>query len=397
MPNPNITVIATIIHRIVKVANQQTETPPIIREQLQSDVEQITKLIDFLDDLQRKHGLAHSHSASFSNNNTASQVLEDYLFYDEDAPAEPDENSSVLLSETPEQTNYRRITNQLTHALQYHIYQDRMTTGDHLPLIFYTENNQSFLYIALLSLTDSITIEESTGNILDTTLIDAKALKVACKINLSEMEKHALNLDNEAFEPSNYISWIQKGSTEKIVEYIQNFIPVKIRIDDKSATAKLMKVLTLYLKQSEFTDSASEEINNEVIRLLRIKAKTKAAVNIVDEIDPIISSKSQVCNVDISHNSFKQFRDTKGYSPTDEDSGNVFSPSSDPLNNYEKFQIEIGNDSMIKISGNQSSLRHTINLNEDDPDNPRLEISLGHEDLEKVKSIYSKTNLYASE
>lgn len=395
MSNSNIHVNATIIHRIIKVAHQKTETPPVIRKQLQSDMTQVVKLIDFLDELLNKHGLAHSHTATFNNNNTASQILNSYLFTGNNAPAEKDEDKLVTQEETSDQTNYRRITNQLTYALQYHIYQDRMTTGDHLPLIFYTQNNMEYLYIALLSLTDSITIEESTGNILDTTLIDAKALKVACRINLTEMKEHATNFTDINFQPSNYISWIQKGSSEKIVEYIQDFIPVMVRIDDKSATTKLMKVLTAYLKISDFDDNVAEEINSEVIKLLRRKAKNKEAVNIVDDIDPIIESKSQIYAVDISLNSFKKFRESNGYSSSDEDSSDVFSPSNDPLNNYEKFQISIGDDNLIKISGNQSALRHTITLNED-PNNPRLEISLSSEDLPKIKSIYSNTNLYES-
>lgn len=110
---------------------------------------------------------------------------------------------------------------------------------------------KQYLYIALLSLRDNITINEDTGEIIDTTAIDTSALKVACKINLSDMSAHFDNKQDTDFEPKNYVSWIQKG-TEKIAEYIQNYIPVDVRIDDKSATTKLMNTLTSFLRKKWF-------------------------------------------------------------------------------------------------------------------------------------------------
>ncbi|MEL1713013.1 hypothetical protein V2W47_19730, partial [Acinetobacter baumannii] len=87
--------------------------------------------------------------------------------------------------------------------------------------------------MALLSLEDTITIDEKTGDIIDTSSINKKALKVAFKINLDKMKLHSAG--KIGFKPENYVSWIQKGS-DKIPEYIQDYIPVKYRIDDKKAT-----------------------------------------------------------------------------------------------------------------------------------------------------------------
>lgn len=91
---------------------------------------------------------------------------------------------NIVDSESDAQTRYRRISAFLTLGLNSFIYEESMTTGDHLPIIFYEVDGKQFLYIALLSLTDNITINEDTEEIIDTTTIDTSALKVACKINL---------------------------------------------------------------------------------------------------------------------------------------------------------------------------------------------------------------------
>lgn len=391
----SINVQATIIHRILKEQHQKNVTPPVIRESLHSDKTKVIKLINFLDDLLEKYGLAHSFASTFNANNTLSKTLNDYLFQGNIAPAESNENASIVNLETDEETQLRRITNHLTHALHFHIYQDSRTTGDHLPLIFYKENGIDYLYFALLSLADTITIDETTGNILDTTLIDGNALKVACKVNLTEMKIHATSTDPN-FAPANYVAWVQRGSSEKIVEYIQNYIPVKYRIDDRNATTKLMKTLTAFLLDSSFDNNTREEINSEVIRLLRRKAKDKQPINIVEDIDPIIQSKANSTGVDLSESCFKTFREQKGYGETDTNASNIFSPASEPLNNFEKFDILIGIENTIKISGIQSVLRHKVKLLEDS-NNPRLEISLTTEDVGKVKQVFENSNLYRSD
>lgn len=397
MTDSLLKVDATIIHRIIKEKNQKNPTPPVIRSQLQSKKEQIIKLIRFLDDLLSKHGLAHSHSSNFDKANTVSEILNKYLFKSEIAPAELNEEKEILDAETEVETQYRRITNHLTHALHFHIYQDNNTTGDHFPLIFYKEGGIDYLYFALLSLTDSITIDEKSGDILDTTLIDSKALKIACKINLTEMKNHALSLDNEEYIASNYISWVQKGSSEKIVEYIQNYIPVMYRIDDKNATTKLMKTLTAFLKDSYFENNIREEINNDIIKLLRRKAKHKEPINIVEDVDPIIISKATSHGLDLVIHDFKAFRERQGYGEHDVNASNVFSPAAEPLNNFEKFDILIGEDNAVKITGIQSALRHKIKLLDEHTQNPRLEISLSADDLSKVKQVFDNSNRYASD
>ncbi|MGQ8974717.1 hypothetical protein [Acinetobacter schindleri] len=117
----NIEVQALIIHRIIKLQDQKNETPPIIRPNLHPNDIKAVKLVEFLDDLLAKNGLAYSLASSFEQPTTVSKILNTYLFNKDDILPEDDESETV--PETEELTRYRRISNKLTHALQYHIYQ----------------------------------------------------------------------------------------------------------------------------------------------------------------------------------------------------------------------------------------------------------------------------------
>lgn len=392
----NIIVQAMIIHRILKKENQKNRTPPVIRQNLHTNDDKTVKLIKFLDDLLDQNGLAHSHASNFSESSTASKLLNDHLFNSKLLNAVSDEEINTdLKSETSDQTQYRRLSNKLTHALDYHIYQSTQTTGDHLPIIFYKHNDVSYLYMALLSLEDTITIDEKTGDIIDTSSINKKALKVAFKINLDKMKLHSAG--GIGFKPENYVSWIQKGS-DKIPEYIQDYIPVKYRIDDKKATSKLIRKLGEFLSQSEFDNANSENIYEQVIQLLKDKVEHKKEVNIVEDIDPIIQKKAIACDIDVtnSKNDFKVYRELNGYGENDNHASNIFTPEKDSLSKFEKFTLSLGSYNPIRITGTQEDIGHTITLNDQDPQAPFVTITIKPEDLSKARDILKKPKPYES-
>jgi len=360
-----INIQAAIIHRILKDQDQKREeaTPPVIRSNLHTNHEQTVKLIQFLDRELGKYGLAHSISSTFGQNTTLSKNINDYLFNDGELLIEDDESKTLKDSESEVQTRYRRLSNKLTHALHYWIYSELKTNGDHLPIIFYKENNINYLYMALLSLRPSITINENTGEIIDTSLIDTQALKVAFKIDLDAMKMHA-NSEDKTIR-NNYISWIQKGN-EDIPKYIQKYIPIMYSIDDKISTRKLMDTLGDYLAQSEFTNEVSSVIHEEVLTLLKTKALQKKPINIIEDIDPIIENKAFVHGIDISQNNFRTYRESHGYDSHDSDASNIFSPASVTLTSFEKFTLSVGNQKQIKISGRKADIEHTIVLQDQD-------------------------------
>lgn len=393
----NIIVQAMIIHRILKKENQKTRTAPLIRQNLHSNDDKTVKLINFLDDLLAHNGLAHSHASTFDESSTASKLLKDHLFNSNLLNAVADEEIKTdLKSETKEQTQYRRLSNKLTHALDYHIYRSTQTTGDHLPIIFYKQNDIDYLYMALLSLEDTITIDEITGDIIDTSSINKKALKVAFKINLNKMRSHAIG--GTSFKAENYVSWIQKGN-EKIPEYIQDYIPVKYRIDDKKATTKLVKTLGAFLSKSGFDDTSSEYIYEQVLQLLKDKVEHKQEINIVEDIDTIVDKKAKACSIDItqSNNDFKAYRELNGYSPNDLDASNIFTPEKGSLGKFEKFTLSLGSFNPIKITGTQEDIGHTISLNEQDPSAPFVTIAIKPDELPKARDILKKRKPYESD
>ena len=427
MSNTNIEVQASIIHQIIKETNHTTETPPLLRDKLHADYQQVIKLVEFLENQLEKNGLAHSKLKKFDTSNTLGKVLSEYMFempslthlaytptinridndiyiqkvidyypFSSRLPVPTDENESISEVESIFQTRLRRISKLLTKALHYHIYKEAMTTGDHLPIIFYKKNGISYLYIALLSLKDNITINEDTGEILDIKHIDSGALKVACKINLDSLNKHKINNTDDTVT-NNYVSWIQKGKAQKIHEYIQDFLPVLVRIDDKSATTKAIVTLERYLKQSSLPDDAKKEVHKDVLALFKQRAEDKQPINLVEDIDPILNAKAEAYSIDISEeDSFKIFREQHGYGPDDEDNSNVFSPFKEPLKNFEIFDLIVGNDEFIKISGKQSLIGDKIRLGLDE-DNPELIIRLDPRELEKVKIEFAKANRYESD
>ena len=416
MSQPKAVVQASIIHQIIKEAHQKSVTPPLIRQNLHADTVQVYKLIEFFDEQLEKNGLAHSHIDAFDSPDTLGEVLSDYLCIIDlkllnftkptngafpniltwelltSVPFEHDEDKTVLMQESLEQTRYRRITNHLTKALHHHVYAEHMTTGDHLPMIFYTLDGVEYLDIALLSLTDAITINEETGEIIDTNHIDASNLKIACRINITKFKDHKYKNLESTYQAENYIQWIQKGTSSKIPEYIQDFLPIRVRLDDTVATTKLMKSLINYLDESPFDEKSKKELQSEVLTLLGHKAKNKESVNIVDEIDPILATKSTLSNLTIAvEDSFKTFRENNGYAATDENNSNIFAPATKPLQNYEMFSLdfgEISDDGILKISGSRSLLGEEVKLKEGDNDEAVIEIKVNSENLPAVRKLF---------
>lgn len=413
MSQPKAVVQASIIHQIIKEAHQNSVTPPFIRQKLHADTAQVYKLIEFFDEQLEKNGLAHSHIETFDSPDTLGEVLSDYLCIINlkhsnftkstnaafpnilawelltSVPFEHDEDKIVLRQESFEQTRYRRITNHLTRALHHHVYAEPMTTGDHLPMIFYIIGDVEYLDIALLSLTDAITINEETGEIIDTNHIDASNLKIACRINITKLQEHKYESLDSAYQAENYIQWIQKGTSSKIPEYIQDFLPIRIRLDDTVATTKLMKSLINYLDGSPFDEKSKKGIQSEVLTLLGHKAKNKESVNIVDDIDPILATKSTLSDLTIAvEDSFKTFRDNNGYAASDENNSNVFAPATKPLRNFELFSFNLGDEETISVSGSRSLLGEDIKLKDDGSNGAIIEIKVSSDNLPAIRRIF---------
>jgi nucleoid-associated protein len=409
-----IIVHAMIINKVIREQHQKKEnrSPPLIRGNLHPHNQNAFKLIKFLDAQLNKYGAASSCSSDFQTLPTLSNLTKQYLFEDTILGHEFDSEKTNLSKESKCETQYRRYMGAITSALDHHVYNQPATTGDHVPIIIYEQNNIFYLYIALLNVQDDITIDENTGEILDTTTLNSSTFKIALKVVLNDMYDHYDNLEiNDLEEPNlqtnetsneqnkniiNYVFWVQKGK-EQIPQYIQNFIPVKYKIDDAKTTKNLMLTLRGYLGTSPFSNNDRDAIDKLVYNLLADKAEQKLAVNITTDIDPIINTIAEQREIDLSSNSFKDYRLNNGFK--DDEVGNVFFPDRTTVKGLGqlKFDIKVEGNEPIKISGMRSHAGHTIDLNDDDPTNPYVQIKVEPRDVPAIKQLLSQGKVNESE
>jgi len=395
----DIIVHAMIINKIIRAQHQKREdrSAPLIRGNLHSNNKNTRKLIDFLEVQREKYGSASSYASNFTESPTLSNISKEYFFDGKYLEDKHDTESTNLTVENIHETQCRRYMAVITHALDHHVYNTPGTTGDHVPIIIYEQNDICYLYIALLNVQDDITIDENTGEILDTTSLNSNTFKIAVKVSLNGMLDHYESIKNGLDETSaNYVWWVQKGK-DQIPQYIQNFIPVKYKIDDAKTTKHLMLTLRGYLDTSSFTPHARDAIDKSVYSLLNHKAEKKESVNITTDIDPIITTMAEQLGIDLSTNLFKDYRIANGFQ--DDEVGNVFYPDSKAVRGLGqlKFDINVAGSEPIKISGMRSHAGNTIDLNNDDPSNPFVQIKVEPRDVEAIRQKLNQGNSNESE
>jgi len=382
-----IIVHAMVINKIIREQHQKREnrSAPLIRGNLHSHNKNTLKLINFLETQREKYGYASSCASDFTKTPTLSNLSKEHLFDGKFLDDRHDTESTNLAVENIHETQCRRYMAIITHALDHHVYNMPATTGDHVPIIIYEQNDICYLYAALLNVQDDITIDETTGEILDTTSLNSNTFKIALKVSLNGMFDHYESIKNGLDEtPINYVWWVQKGK-EQIPQYIQNFIPVKYKIDDAKTTKHLMLTLRGYLATSPFVNNDRDIIDKSVYSLLAQKAEQKLPVNITTDIDTIITVMAEQLGIDLSSNSFKDYRLANGFE--DDEVGNVFYPDSKAVKciGQLKFDINVAGSEPIKISGMRSHAGNTIDLNDDDPSNPFVQIKVEPRDVEAIR------------
>ena len=67
------------------------------------------------------------------------------------------------------------------------------------------------------------------------------------------------------------------------------------------------------------------------------------------------------------------------------------------LNKFEKFTLSLGSFNLIKITGTQDDIGHTITLHDQDPLAPFVTIAIKPDELTKARDILKKRKPYESE
>ncbi|MBP8005484.1 MAG: nucleoid-associated protein [Acinetobacter sp.] len=396
MSNSNeIIVHAMVINKIIREQHQKREnrTAPLIRGNLHPHNQNALKLINFLEKQRVKYGHASSCASDFTETPTLSNLSKEYLFDGNILDDRHDTEKTNLAIENIYETQYRRYFAVITHALDHHVYNTPSTTGDHVPIIFYEQDNIFYLYIALLNVQDDITIDENTGEILDTTSLNSNTFKIALKVSFNGMFDHYESVNTGSVEsPANYVWWVQKGK-EQIPRYIQNFIPVKYKIDDVKTTKHLMHTLRGYLGTSPFSNNDRDVIDKLVYNLLADKAENKLPVNITTDVEPIINRIAEQREIDLSSNLFKDYRIANGFK--DNELGNIFFPDRATVKGLGqlKLNINVVGSEPIKITGMRSHAGNTIELNDEDESSPYVQIKVEPRDVPAIKQLLNQDRM----
>lgn len=329
-----ITIHAGVIHRITKSKFSGREEAGLrLQKKLHTRNERLLGFIDYAELTLERRGSNRSISGGFGIDNTLSKIL-----FDRPTPPMGDEE-------------YLSLTQEIVAGLFEFVVKKSATTGEHIPVVFYEKNNTHYLLISLISLSAYMSIDENS-EFGDTSAIDSDALKVGVLINLSEMENHKKSKEVN-FEP-NYIRWIQRRST-KLPDYIQEFIPVGKKIDDKKSTNSFFSALNNFLKTTFEQEETRSDIRSEIISVMRTRLDSGEAIHIEEDIDPILTSAMKRFGLE----SLPDFVSYRTSQKTQLNSS--FIPEKSTLDNFERFKIEIaGGD--ISIRGKIKDLGRKVKI-----------------------------------
>ena len=178
-----------------------------------------------------------------------------------------------------------------------------------------------------------------------------------------------------------YVRWIEgRHAGLRLPNYIQDFIPVSSRIDDKKATTELICEFDRYLQETFADDETGKsQLRADVLAMMRQKQKNDDHVHLEEEIDPLIENFLVVHG--IKKTAFATWRQEQGV-----ELNSFFIPEKTALNQFEKFKFTLP-ESGITIQGNQEDLGRKITLVSQD-DTCSLAIEIDAEEKEYLEGKY---------
>lgn len=350
---PAFTIHAGIIHQIQKTQHKKN-AQLIKRKQLHTNNAPLKHFVEYAEDVLNRYGSNRSISGGFTTKDTLSKDLVIHQF---------------ALQPT---TDYLVLSQDIVTSL-YNIIQNKSaTTGGHIPMIFYRDDNKDkeYLLLSLVSLNQSINIDK--GEFVDTTIIDKDALKVGIRIDLKAMKYHFENQTEAVAEP--YIQWIERKKNE-LPEYIQNFIPVSEKANDE-ATTQFINAFNLFSEQTFENEDVRFEIQKKVYDYLDECYKQKS-VYIEDDIDPIIEAEMKAKGLEDK----PTFSDYRTSEKIQLDSS--FFPKKNVINNSQTFKFS-SKTIELSIRGRKKDLGRRVKLVSES--NKRyIKIELDKDDYDRFK------------
>lgn len=354
-----IQVQAGVIHQIKKQSNAPIAQARIhLQNSLHTHNTHLVTFVEYSEQQLQKTGKNNSISGGFGIQHTLSKTLANYYF------------------NTQGTIDYLKISKELANGLYHFVVQKTATTGEYVPIIFYRVDNIDYLLISLISLNKYININ-AQGEFSDTSVIDNDALKVGLKINLTEMKGHYNASNASQYTGTNYIQWIQRGSS-KLPDYIQDFIPVGMKIDNTKTTLSLLKNVEKYLEKICDNSKICHKIEMDVVTLMRTKFDNRESVHIEDDIDTLLDSALTTYGLDDkpSFSTYRQENDIVLDSSFKVDERN--------LKLYETFDLSLPKKGIL-IKGNMEQLGENIRVTSD---KKILQIKLEEDEAERLTQRY---------
>jgi hypothetical protein len=356
-------ILAGVIHRIVKPQFAGEEDSHLdLRDALHSKNEHLNKFVENAEDILLKSGSNRSSSGGFDTDKTLSKILADTDF-----SFENDEK-------------YLNVSQKLLEGLFYHVSKKSATTGEYVPVIFYRKNGRKYLLLTLISLNNYLNINEQ-GELSDIAVIDKDALKVGVRVDLQAMQEHYHA--PPAFEAQPYVRWIERRNS-RLPDYIQDYIPVGTKIDDRKSTRELMVALDRYLDETLVeNDEVKEKARTEILQMMRQKQQQDEHLQLEEDIDPLLHNMMQREGIDAV--GFQTWRQENGV-----DLNSFFKPEKRALDGFEKFKIVLP-ESGVTVRGNQDELGRKVKITTSDGQH-YLTIGIDEAEKNRLQGQYPQLN-----
>ncbi|MFB6349841.1 nucleoid-associated protein [Moraxella sp. ZJ142] len=357
----SIVIKAGVIHQIKKQQNSPSTNATLqLQSALHTTNNHLSTFVDYAEQQLQKSGRNRSISGGFGIQHTLSQVLAHNYFTNQG------------------QVNYLQLSKDLAQGLYHFVTQKTATTGEYVPMVFYSQNDMDYLLISLISLNKYININ-TQGEFSNTSVIDNDALKVGIKINLTEMQKHYAMPNDEQPEGC-YIQWIQRGNT-KLPDYIQDFIPVGEKIDNGKSTSATLKTIKNYTTSVFEDPKIRYKVESDVVTLMRTKYENGESVHIEEDIDTLLNNALTTYGLE-NRPKFSDYRQTNNIVLD-----SCFKVDEGKLRPYEKFDLSLPNKG-ITVKGEMGQLGESIFVEEDKYHKKYLKIELEQDEFDQITQRY---------
>ena len=356
----NVEILAGVIHRIAKPRFASAEESLLdLRDVLHSKNHHLDRFVENAEDILLRGGSNHSSSGGFDADKTLSKALADKDFHFEN-----DEE-------------YLNVSRQLMDGLFHHVTKKSATTGEHVPVIFYRKNGREYLLITLISLNDYLNINEK-GELTDIAVIDKDALKVGVRVDLRAMREHRRHAARP-FDGQPYVRWIERRG-RRLPDYMQDYIPVGVRIDDRKSTKDLVIALDRYLDEALADhEETKDRLRTDILQMMRQKQQQDEHLHLEEDLDPLVQNIMKIAGIEADD--FQTWRQAQGI-----ELNSYFKPEKSALDGFEKFKIVL-QDSGVTVRGNQDELGRKVKITIIDGEDC-LAISLNKAEKHKLQGQY---------